>query len=441
MALGARPLVGSPREAWPPFRGGILDTIDMATNDPYYAPEIPDHVPPSLVHDVNVYDPRNEGLDNFHSVRKLLEDGVPDLFWTRNNGGHWVVQGEFVTEVLRDPQHFSSKRTLVPDEQNFDVPFFVPLMADPPDHGEFRQLVAPLFSRSRIASLQGGIRELTEQLIDEFQGRGECEFMSDFALQMPIVVFLQLLDLPLSDRAKLLEIAARVIQPPAEDEQRPDVMQEVFGYLQPTLEERSSEPGQDVLSQLVSGTREGRALTMDEMLGLSATILIGGLDTVAGSLGFFARFLADNPDARKRLIEESGLLPTAVEELLRRFPVVTGGRVLTEDHEFHGVLMKSGDHVSWTAGMFNFDDRQFPHPMEADFDRPRAAHMTLGQGIHTCAGAFLARSELTIFLETWLARIPDFRVKAGAAVEFRPGITVAYRELPLVWDPQRERSV
>src|SRR3546814_4892113 len=99
-------------------------------------------------------------------------------------------------DAVRDPCRISFKRILVPEGQNVDVPFFVPLMSDPPDHAGYRALCAPLFTPNRIAELRPSVTELTGQLIDEMKPRGGCEFMADFALQMPIIVFLRLVDLP-----------------------------------------------------------------------------------------------------------------------------------------------------------------------------------------------------------------------------------------------------
>jgi cytochrome P450 len=403
--------------------------------DPYYNPTIPPHVPAHLVHDFNLFDPEYEDLDLFASVRRLHDIGLPEIFWTRNNGGHWVaLRGAVIAEVARDAAHFSSKRMFVPDEQNFETSFFVPLMADPPDHAGYRSIVMPLFSPIRIKKLEAGIREFTGGLIDEIRSRRECELMADFALQMPIVVFLQLLDLPLTDRLRLLDIAARIVRPPPEGERRDDAMQQLFDYLRPILAERSANPGEDVLSKLVTATIEGRPLAPDEMLGLAATILAGGLDSVAATLGFFARYLAETPAARQRLIADPTAVVPAIDELIRRYPATTHGRHVAEDFHFHGIDMKKDEHIVWAAGMFNFDEEQFPDSMTVDFDRKRAAHLSFGTGIHFCVGNFLARAELRIFIEEWLKRIPDFRVKPGATIQYRPGINIAYDQLPLEWN-------
>jgi len=402
--------------------------------DPYYNSIVPAHVAPQLVHDFNIYDPEYEDLDLFQSFRRLHEIGLPEIFWTRNNGGHWIARrGAVIAEVARDADRFSSKRMFVPDEQNFASDFFVPLQADPPAHAGYRSIAAPLFASGRIAKLEEGVRTLAGKLISELRMRGECEFTKDFALQMPVIVFLQLLDLPISDRPRLLKIADRVVRQPPEGEKRDDAMQEMFNYLRPILEARLAHPGSDVISQLVTGTINGWPLSADERMGLSATILTGGLDSVAATLGLFTRYLAESPAARRRLIGEPKIIPAAIDELLRRFPPTTHGRSVSRDITFRSVDMREREHVVWAAAMYNFDDELFPEPMKVDFNRKRTANLSFGTGIHVCAGASLARLELRIFLEEWLKHIPDFEIKPGVTVRYRPGINIGLQSLPLQW--------
>jgi cytochrome P450 len=145
------------------------------------------------------------------------------------------------------------------------------------------------------------------------------------------------------------------------------------------------------------------------------------------------RYLAESAEAREELIQKPELIPGAVEELLRRFPPTLSGRFVTEDLTFRGAAMKKGDHVLWTLGMFNLDDRQFPDPMKVDFNRKRAQHMTFGGGIHFCVGAFLARTELRIFLKHWLKIIPSFRLSEPADT-YRTGLTMSLTKLLLEID-------
>ena len=404
-------------------------------HDPDYNQVIPTHVPPALVHDHNVFD--YESRDPFLAVNDLFEKGVPEIFWTRNNGGHWIVMGaEATTQLGADAALFSSTRLMVPDHANADTASFIPLTSDPPIHKQYRGVIAPLFAPPRIALVEESIREKTDSLIDEVLRRGECEFMEDFASQMPVVVFLRLLDLPLTDRGRLLNLAHRVLYP-VDDGHYAKPLQELTEYLRPIVAGRMENPGKDIISYIVSQNFEvaGRSLLLQEMLQLCTSVLIAGLDTVVSMLGFFAHYLAENPNERRRLREQPEMLKRAIEEVLRRFPVSNIGRMVMEDTVFRGVTMKKGDHIMWPVGMYNFDKRRYPDPMTVDLDRKRPPHATFGTGEHFCVGSLLARAEMRIFGERWLERVPEFHVKPGAKIKYRGGFNINYKELPLVIGP------
>jgi len=401
-------------------------------SDPYYQATLPSHVPPHLVHDFNVYDFGDE--DPFVACRNLYDRQIEPVFWTRHNGGHWIVRNsETITEVTRKPALFSSSRNAVPDSMNSDIPLFLPILADPPDHAGYRSLVAPLLSPRRVAEIERKLHDLTATIIENLVERGECEFMADFSTQMPIIAFLELLDLPLSDREYLLDIANRVVKP-KEGEDRLGPMNELFDYLRPVLRKRIAAPGSDALSQLVSSTIDGKAVDFEDFVILAASLVLGGLDSTAATIAYFARHLADFPADRRMLIDNPSLIPLAVDEIFRRFAPGTLGRILTEDAEFHGVPMREGDHVQWVVAMHNLDDALYPDPLKVDFNRKRVAHHTFGTGIHFCIGAQLARTEMRIFAEHWLRRIPNFSVKPDAQIKYRSGINICFENLPLVFE-------
>jgi len=412
---------------------GIGVSIEAALTDPNYATDVPAHVPPELILDFNLYD---GSKDPFETYKALFDAGAPDLFWTRHHGGHWIALGAQASfAIAQNAKNFSTARMLVPDSQNFDEPLFLPLQADPPAHGFYRALVQPLFHPRRLALLQQGIHNFTNAAIDDILVRGECEFMADFASQMPVDVFLRLMDLPPDDRLHLLGIAARVFAPDAADGHREAPLQELFDYLTPTIEARFARPGDDIVSEMIRTEIDGRKITPVEMVRLATTILLGGLDSVPAVLGYYARYLAQNPEARRILIEKPEIVPNAVEEILRRFPPTTQGRNVTADTEVKGVQMKTGDHVVWASAMANMDPRRFTDPLAVDFTRRHGTIGSFGNGIHFCLGASLARTELRIFTETWLPRIPDFHIPEGAEIGYRMGINFTLTQVPLKIGP------
>jgi camphor 5-monooxygenase len=402
-------------------------------DDPYYRAEIPDHIPPALVHDFNMYTLAADDRDPFIAIHDLYKRNLPDIFWTRHNGGHWVaVNSKAIADAMHDSTNFSSLRPFVPDQYNAGMTLFVPLMADPPEHADYRAIVQPLFSPARIAALETKIRTFTGELIDGIRPRGECEFMSDFALQMPIAVFLQLLDLPLTDRVKLLEVVRRFTRS-RDAELRKAGLHELFDYLRPVVADRHGKKGEDVVSKLVNGLYQGRPLVPDEQLGLTATVFVGGMASVASTLGFVADYLAAHPEARSFLAERPDKITAAADEFMRRFAVAIVGRQVTKDITFYGSPLRKGDHIVLMGALQNLDDQEFPDSLKVDFDRKRGRHGTFGNGIHFCLGALLARLELRVFLTEWLRRIPDFHIKRGSPCRYQMGTIMGVTELHLSW--------
>jgi cytochrome P450 len=211
-------------------------------------------------------------------------------------------------------------------------------------------------------------------------------------------------------------------------------LQEIFGYLESWLKERGEHPGDDLISRILQLRVDDRPLTHEEALSECALVLFGGLDTVAGTMAFFARYLATHPEHRRALAEHPERIPGAIEELLRRHSIPTVGRVLTQDVTLDGVTMKAGDYVQLTTCFHGLDERKWQDPLAVDFNRPGlAGHMAFGRGVHKCPGANLARSELRVFLEEWLKRIADFQIKPGEESVTATGSVAGVLRLPLQW--------
>jgi cytochrome P450 len=151
-------------------------------------------------------------------------------------------------------------------------------------------------------------------------------------------------------------------------------------------------------------------------------------------MSFSANFLAGSPQHRQQLLERPELIPKAVDELLRRFPVVNQGRLVAKDIEIKGAPLKAGDMVLMPTTLHGLDDRVFPDPLEVEFERPTPIHSTFGNGPHRCPGSNLGRTELKIFLQEWLPRIPDFRHDPNGKVGMSSGVNATVYRLPLVWD-------
>jgi cytochrome P450 len=159
------------------------------------------------------------------------------------------------------------------------------------------------------------------------------------------------------------------------------------------------------------------------MLDICFLFLIAGLDTVSASLDCFFGYLAEHPDARRKLVDEPESIPSVVEELLRwETPVMGVARVATRDVEVGGCPIAAGENVMAVIGAANVDDAEFPDAGELRWDRETNRHLAFGGGIHRCLGSHLARLELRVALREWHRRIPDYRVKLGVELDYTPGI-------------------
>lgn len=391
----------------------------------------PEHVPPSCVVDFDFAD--FEGAeDDVHSAWKRLHAG-PDIFWTPRKGGHWVVtRANLIETVLRDPVTFSSQDIVLP--RGSKPIRLYPIEADPPAHQHYRALIAPWFTPKAVAALKDGVRELTVEIIEELKPGGGCEFVSQCAKRLPIAIFLKLVNLPMEDREKLLrwtEVAVR-------SKSMFDILQSFLrlnGYIEGWIRRRRESPGDDLFSAIVNGRIQGRLLTHAEIQGSLVTILLGGLDTVAAMLSFMTKFLAENPGHRQQLIEQPSLIPGAIDEMMRRFGIVNLSRLVAQDYVLDGMSLRKGDMIHVPNALHGTDERRHANPFEVNFTAPfqPERHASFGLGPHRCIGATLARMELAVFLEEWLARISQFSLAPGMRARTTTGQVNGMLSLPLSW--------
>jgi cytochrome P450 len=250
------------------------------------------------------------------------------------------------------------------------------------------------------------------------------------------VIFLDLVDLPREDRAYLLPLAKNSIRGNT-TEIRVAAFHALTGYLTPWVEKRRAVPGEDLISRIVNIEIDGRKLPFADAVTFARTVLLGGLDTVASMLCFFARFFAMNPGHRQLFRErmnDDQFVRRAVEELLRRHGIVNTTRVAAHDFEYKGVPFRKGDMILMPNLYVGLDDRHVANPLEVDFDRPAPAlHAVFDFGPHTCVGGSLARGELRTFLEEWFKNIPDFSIKPGTQPLMGTGMVNAVLRLELAW--------
>jgi cytochrome P450 len=197
----------------------------------------------------------------------------------------------------------------------------------------------------------------------------------------------------------------------------------IENYFEEKIAEKRENPDEFLLSTIVHGTVDGRPMTHDELIGTTHLLLLAGLDTVTATLDCMIVYLAKHPDRRKAIVDNPGLIPSAIEELLRhQTPVMMVPRVIAQDYEVDGVQIKAGDTATLLIGAANCDFAEFDAPAEVSFEREATRHLAFGGGPHRCLGSHFARLELRVALEEFHRRIPDYEIVPGAELNFSPGI-------------------
>ncbi len=395
---------------------------------------IPAHIPSELVVDFDMTTVPDGQGDMQIAWRRAIGD--KPLVYTPHNGGFWIAtQADDIEEFYPDVTRLSNADIFIPAHEGERV---LPGELDPPRHSELRKAILSRLSASTIKSIEPRIREYAVELIETVRPRGGCEFISEFALSLPISMFLELAGMPQSDKVALQKMSEQISRG-LTAEIKNQAHHDLRAYLAGWIEKRRVEPSDDLISHILAYRVNDQPLTLPEVEGLAMGVFLGGLDTIASSLGFIGRFLAENPEARDAIRTTEGAKNHVVDELLRRFSIVSLGRVVAQDFEFKGVMLKKGDRVVLSTFLHGLDPKRYANPETVDFSR-RGAIMAFGRGAHGCPGQPLARAELRIFLEEWLNRIPDFEIDPDKSYRIATGQVLAFTSLPLRWSPGVARA-
>jgi cytochrome P450 len=362
---------------------------------------------------------------------------------TDRRGSNWLpTRYEDVTAIAHDIEHFSSLKVAVIPVGEDDVDDaggpaleygLPPISSDPPLHTWTRRLLLPWFSHRRVESYVALTRDLCQKLLGGFVDDGRADAAADYAQQIPVRVIAHILGVS-SDMSDSFTGWVRDILEFGDDpERRTRGSEQLLNYFVSQLEFRRQSPGDDLLSELLHTEVDGAPVPDSIVLGMAALVLIAGVDTTWSAIGSSLWHLATHPDDRERLVVEPDLLPTALEEFLRAYAPVTMARVVTGDVEFGGCPMKEGDKVLMNFPAANRDPEAFDHADAVLLDRAHNRHVAFGSGIHRCAGSNLARMELRVALEEWLAYIPKFTLEAGKEITWAGGQVRGPRVLPVVF--------
>ncbi len=392
---------------------------------------IPNHIPENLVFDFD-YIKDVEGVDPYKNMERLLEEDVPDFLYTPAYGGHWIAtRYEDIQAILKDHENFTSFPILIPALDQ-DRPL-IPQQIDPPDHQNYRRILGPMFSPAAIRKHEELIRNLTNQLIDSFIGKGECDFVAEFASKLPTLAFLKLVGSPTEQVEKLVALDQTFLSGTPEEQEKAGTA--LAGFTAELVSEKVRHPGDDWVSYMLSRKGENGEPELDigTITEITYFLFIAGLDTVLNTLGHTWRYLALNQHEYRKLGEDPELVADAVEEFLRVYAVVNDARRARHDLKYKGIAIKKGEAVLLPTMLANRDAGVFENASSVQLDRETNVHLAFGAGIHRCLGSNLARIELRIALEEWLKRIPEFSIRENARVTAYARVTIGLHALPLVW--------
>ncbi|WP_321390424.1 cytochrome P450 [Emcibacter sp.] len=393
----------------------------------------PDQLPADRIVDFDVNMPPNLERGFHESWHNLISSTPHRILWTRENGGHWIVtDGALLHEFFRQPDRLSNKVLFVP-RKTAELHQLIPTTLDPPEHTPYRNLLNKALSPGTVRRVSGQVRQVSAELIDSFAGRGECDFIAEYSSLFPIRIFMSLVDLPEEDVDRLKYWCDALVRPNP-DLSFNDATALLVEYMLPIVRSRQGGAGgEDLLSELMTGEVDGQRITEESALKLAIQILIAGLDTVVNILGFIWLYLARTPEVQKQ-IAEAGDRIGFVEELVRRFPVVSIARLAQEDIQVDDVIIRADDVVAMPTMAHGLDPKANVCPMQVDFERAKKSHSTFGAGPHRCPGAHLARTEILATLDAWFDRIPAFRYDGDGLPKMHGGIVGTMENLPLRWD-------
>ncbi len=385
--------------------------------------------------------------DPYPYYRRLREE-EPMHEWPL---GFWVAtRHDDIALVLRDRRFgkdYVARMTQRRGPEIFDELCFQTLsrqmlVLDPPDHTRLRGLVVKAFTARRVEAMTDRIQQLVDRLIDAVAERGEMDVIRDFAHPLPTNVICDMLGIPEADRAQFVEtsrVSGRVIDPtPMSAKELAEANEGnrfLIDYFERLFELRRREPGDDLTTQLVQVEDEGSRLSDEELVANVILLFAAGHETTVNLIGNGLLALHRNPDQLRKLIADPGLMPNAVEELLRYdSSVQMTSRTALEDVELRGVSVAAGEAVITVLGSANRDPAAFDDPETLDIARPGVKPLSFGGGIHFCLGAQLARIEAGIALNTLFRRLPELQLTELDEPDWRPTFTLrGLKTMPASW--------
>jgi cytochrome P450 len=309
---------------------------------------------------------------------------------------------------------------------------------DRPEHLEMRRVMHSYFTPKSMEAWRPFVREAVKELLDVAEKKGSMDVMRDLATPLPVLVIAEMMGVPKADRPYIRQLAEKLlyIGRGEYDRMRPltEGMRGMIEYVSPLVDRRIVDPGDDFISVLARGEKQG-VFTRHQVLVNTSLLLLAGHETTINLLCNGTLAFTRHPDQWERLKEDpAGRAKEAAEECLRYdSPVISIQRIATEDVEMRGKVLRKDDRVRWFISAANRDPEAFPNPDTFDIYRQPNQHVAFGSGTHHCLGATLARVEGQEVFKALAERFPNLRAEAED-LEYQPSITFrSLKALPVTW--------
>jgi cytochrome P450 len=395
-----------------------------------------------LLEEINPFDP--EVLTCPYDFNQQLRNEAP-VYHCPKTGIYFVSTHKLVVEVAKNEKLFSNKFALMqssgPQERDEELHNIrkqgfpsveTMLTQDPPEQRRYRSLCQKPFSVNSVAKLQPYIEKLANDLIDDFIDDGKCNWMSAFAVPMPVRMIAYILGVPIDDLELFKEWSDASVYQFAAGQERAELLRtaqlvvDFQHYFAKKVEERKITPTNDVLSDIVNSSADGqKPMDVPECLSVISQLLVAGNETTTSTFAEGMHLLATHPQQLALVQQDPSLIPNMVEEMLRlSSPTTQMWRIATADTELNGVQIPSGATLMIKFGSANRDEQLFSESANFDVTRDNLkSQIAFGQGVHHCIGAPLARQELIVSWKVILERMTNFQLPAGEEeLKFLPSL-------------------
>lgn len=384
---------------------------------------------PSVVEDAEV---------NYYAARDRLREAAPiyRVELGEMEPYYTVMRDDLVKRVLMDPETFPHAASDASNPHGM-MPL-LPTSKEGAELARYRAVVQGWFNPLKVRAFRERMREIAIELIEPIVPRGQCEFQHDLGEFFPGLIMLELFNMDRAFLPGLVELERVMWTAPEDDPDyaiRNHATELLMVWIDEQIEKCQKSRDDSVVNYLLDSEVNGEKLTPFDVKMFMIIFVQGGLHTTKALMGKMMVILAQDPELRRRLTADPELWPRFIEETLRTHAMGESFRRVAKDTELEGCPLKKGDllAVNWTAA--NRDPRAFEHAAEIYLDAPqKARHTAFGYGGHICMGMHIARADLTILLEEWHKRVPDYWLAEGTVIREQSWAGAGVLEVPLRWN-------